>query len=236
MFEELKDEKIRKLKAYKAIISSFRAVGYDIVDDIELVKFLDDICNLEEFKRDLSSIGVLCSDGVLSELESMNYIIKNDKRADIENALEELSKKEKQFDIKLPGILTEEEIECLKWLSEFDLNKDGHIYNFGNVQIAIFYKYDESKYTNIYQIRVKHVNEENWDLIYYRKKRDHYYGDDIVLERSKIIDKIGIDNIKYLINIDSIFKKYIKSVLNDYEKKILLKKKKNKKKNKNLYD
>ena len=110
MFEELKDKKIRKLKAYKAIISSFKAIGYDIVDDIELVKFLDDIYNLEEFKNGLSSIGVLCSAGVLSELESKNYIIKNDKRADIENALEELSKVEKQFDIELPVILTKEEI------------------------------------------------------------------------------------------------------------------------------
>ena len=110
MFEELKDKKIRKLKAYKAIISSFRAIGYDIVSDIELVKFLDDICNLEEFKNGLSSIGVLCSAEVLSKLENMNYIIKNDKRADIENALEELSKVEKQFDIKLPVILSNKEI------------------------------------------------------------------------------------------------------------------------------
>ena len=114
MFEELKDKKIRRLKTYKAIISSFKAVGYDIVDDIKLVEFLDDICNLEEFKRGLSSIGVLCSAGVLSELESKNYIIKNDRRADIKNALEKLSKEEKQFDIKLPGILTEEEIELRK--------------------------------------------------------------------------------------------------------------------------
>lgn len=124
MFEELKDKKIRKLKAYKAIISSFKAIGYDIVDDIELVKFLDDICNLEEFKRSLSSIGVLCSAGVLSELESKNYIIKNDKRADIENALEELSKVEKQFDIELPVILTKEEIERRKKEVEEHIEKE----------------------------------------------------------------------------------------------------------------
>ena len=124
MFEELKDKKIRKLKAYKAIISSFKAIGYDIVDDIELVKFLDDICNLEEFKNGLSSIGVLCSAGVLSELESKNYIIKNDKRADIENALEELSKVEKQFDIELPVILTKEEIERRKKEVEEHIEKE----------------------------------------------------------------------------------------------------------------
>ena len=114
MFEELKDKKIRRLKTYKAIISSFKAVGYDIVDDIELVKFLDDIYNLEEFKRSLSSIGVLCSAKVLSKLENMNYIIKNDKREDIKNALEKLSKEEKQSGIELPVILTEGEIELRK--------------------------------------------------------------------------------------------------------------------------
>ena len=124
LFEELKDKKIRRLKSYKAIISSFRAVGYNIVNDIELVKFLDDIYNLEEFKRSLSSIGVLCSAGVLSELESKNYIIKNDKRADIENALEELSKVEKQFDIELPVILTKEEIERRKKEVEEHIEKE----------------------------------------------------------------------------------------------------------------
>lgn len=92
MFEKLKVEKIRKLNTYNAIISSFKAIGYDIVDDIKLVKFLDGICNLEEFKNNLSSVAVLCSDEVLSKLESMNYIIKNDRREYIENALEKLSK------------------------------------------------------------------------------------------------------------------------------------------------
>ena len=124
LFEKLKDKKIRRLKSYKAIISSFKAIGYDIVDDIELVKFLDDICNLEEFKNGLSSIGVLCSAGVLSELESMNYIIKNDKCEDIENALEELSKVEKQFDIELPVILTKEEIERRKKEVEEHIEKE----------------------------------------------------------------------------------------------------------------
>ena len=124
LFEELKDKKIRRLKSYKAIISSFKAVGYNIVNDIELVKFLDDIYNLEEFKRSLSSIGVLCSAGFLSELESKNYIIKNDKRADIENALEELSKVEKQFDIELPVILTKEEIERRKKEVEEHIEKE----------------------------------------------------------------------------------------------------------------
>ena len=124
LFEKLKDKKIRRLKSYKAIISSFKAIGYDIVDDIELVKFLDDICNLEEFKNGLSSIGVLCSAGFLSELESKNYIIKNDKRADIENALEELSKVEKQFDIELPVILTKEEIERRKKEVEEHIEKE----------------------------------------------------------------------------------------------------------------
>lgn len=120
MFEELKDKKIRKLKAYKDIISSFKAIGYDIVDDIELVKFLDDICNLEEFRRGLSSIAVLCSVEVLSKLENMNYIIKNDKREDIQNVLEELSKIEKQFDIESPDILDKTKMLCHE---EKNLNK-----------------------------------------------------------------------------------------------------------------
>ena len=116
MFEELKDKKIRRLKAYKDIISSFKAIGYDIVSDIGLVRYLDTRriydhgWDLEEFKRCLSSIGVLCSSGVLSELESKNYIIKNDKCEDIKNALEELSKVEKQFGIELPVILSNKEI------------------------------------------------------------------------------------------------------------------------------
>ena len=114
MLEKLKVEKIRKLNTYNAIISSFKDIGYDIVDDIELVKFLDGICNLEELKNNLSSVAVLCSDEVLSKLESMNYIIKNDRREYIENALEKLSKEEKQSGIELPIILAEEEIECYK--------------------------------------------------------------------------------------------------------------------------
>ena len=116
MFEELKDKKIRKLKTYKAIILSFSALGYNIVDDIGLVRYLDTRriydhgCDLEEFKDCLSSIAVLCSAGILSELESKNYIIKNDKCEDIKNALEELSKVEKQSGIELPVILSNEEI------------------------------------------------------------------------------------------------------------------------------
>ena len=243
MFEELKDKKIRKLKAYKAIILSFKAIGYDIVDDIKLVKFLDNICNLEEFKNALSSIAVLCSNGILSKLESKNYIIQNDKHGDIQNALEKLSKEEKQFDIELPIILTEQEIERLKWLNEFDLNKDGHIYNFGNVQIAILDKHEKSKYSDsnldeyidIYQIRVKRANEENWNLIYYYKEwhiPGHSYlehCDYIVLEKSDIIDELSLDNIKIFIDYNLIFKKYIESTFDYYEKKVLFKKKKKKK-------
>ena len=54
MFEKLKNKKIRKLKAYKDIISSLKAI-YNIVDDIKLPDILTEeeieLCKKEEKER-----------------------------------------------------------------------------------------------------------------------------------------------------------------------------------------
>ena len=65
-----------------------------------------------------------CSEGLLLKLESMNYIIQNDKHGDIQNALEKLFKEEKQSGIELPIILTKEEIERRKKEEEEHIEKE----------------------------------------------------------------------------------------------------------------
>ena len=101
----LRNKKLEQSK-YNDIIISFIKNGYDVIDGIGLIEYLKKKCDLSKFE--LGTIAILCSDDVLSQLENLNYIIKNDKYELIQYAKSKLDEIEENYGINLQKITSDD--------------------------------------------------------------------------------------------------------------------------------